>query len=446
MRCWRVSTASRRGCRIPASEQRSPARLCKRALPALLLIAGCGSGGGGGGDPGPDPGCDPSSEYCDSVPLSADPCSATQYWPRSVRSGQRPLIVHFSRATQAGKAAEVLALLEESWSVQVDQLGFSPPLPDGGDCGPDADYDVFVWPGVDGAYVQSIASNPATPHDDYTTFMAIDPFGAYGDEYLDTTLAHEFNHAVQASDDWWESATIFEMTATFVEALVYPDQDDYYFTLEDFQSMPGWSVFYDDGYRSWQMYGAAMFLHFLRERHYPADPGFIARTWRASRSNPPDPRPDYLDALRDLLLAERGVDLDEAFVEFMQWRWFVAEFDDSAHFEQGADWPYPVAWLEADAADASISVTLEAMLYGGAYLRIVNDGAAARTFTVDLTASDVDTDWRVSDVDAMPVLPTISVPPNSAVTIVAAVLPRSPESATSLDFDLREATLTLTAL
>jgi hypothetical protein len=209
-------------------------------------------------------------------------------------------------------------------------------------CGDDGRFDVFIWRNVDGAFVDTVADNPVTPYDDYATYMAIDAFGPYGGELLDTTLAHEFNHALQASDDWWESAFIYEMSATFVEALVYPDQDDYYYTIEDFQNHPEWSLFHDDNYRTWYMYGAAMYLHFLRERHFPQDPSFIARIWNAKRSDPVTRRPDVLDALRSVLLAERGLELDASVIEFMQWRWFVAAFDDGAHFTGGGE-----SWVRA---------------------------------------------------------------------------------------------------
>ena len=145
------------------------------------------------------------------------------------------------------------------------------------------------------------------------------------------------NHALQASDDWWESALIFEMSATFVEALVFPNQNDYFFTLEDFQNRPEWSLFYDDNYVTWYMYGAAMYLHFLSERNFAGDDAFIARVWRETRSDPAVGRPDYIDALRTVLLNDRGVDLDATVIEFMQWRWFVAQFDDRAHFLHGAN-------------------------------------------------------------------------------------------------------------
>jgi len=414
---------------------------------AALLLGACGSGGGGqdGGGPGSGTPCDPAVEYCDAVPLSADPCGEARYWPLSLRSGQRPLVIHYSRLAAESKAAEALAVLENAWKVQVDELGFAAPLDDGGACGPDGAYDVFLWPGVDGAYVDSVAVNPATPHDDYSTYMAIDAFGDYGGEYFDTTLAHEFNHSVQASDDWWESPLIFEMTATFAEALVYPDQDDWHYTMEDFQARPQWSLFYDDAYRTWYMYGAAMFLHFLRERYYPADPAFIARTWHRMRSEPGDGRPDYLDALREILLAERGIELDSAVLEFARWRWFVDELDDGAHFADGADWPYTVARVEFDAASSSIALELGAMYYGAEYLHITNDGATDRRFDVQLDDDDPAVDWRLATVGGDDVLPGIAVPAGSTVAIVAVALPASPVSAAGLSFATHTASIALTA-
>jgi hypothetical protein len=53
---------------------------------------------------------------------------------------------------------------------------------------------------------------------------------------------------LQASDDWWEASPHYESGATFAESLVYPDLTDYFYTLEDFQDNPGWSLFYNDGF------------------------------------------------------------------------------------------------------------------------------------------------------------------------------------------------------
>ena len=407
------------------------------------MLIGCG----GGGDRAPSPrvgeNCDSTIEFCGVIPQSANACTDDQYWPFEMQSGQRPFTVHYSRLSDADKATEMVGHLETAWAKQVDDLGFTAPLDDSGQCGNDGRYDVFIWRGVDGAFVDAIAENPQSVHDDYTTYMAIDITGSTGNALLDTTLAHEFNHAVQASDDWWESALIFEMSATFVEALVYPQQDDYFFTLEDFQNRPDRSLFFDDSYRTWHMYGAAMYLHYLSERYFPADPAFIARVWRMSRSDPSIGRPDYIDALRAMLLNDRGVDLDESIIEFMQWRWFVAAYDDGAHFIHGADWPTPVSLLQADAAMPQISNDMSAMIYGAEYLRVSNNDAQPRTFSVDLQQADIDVEWRLTTVNGVEVINNITVAPQSDEVIIATVIPAAPLSASTLTFDRRAATLTL---
>ena len=354
--------------------------------------------------------------------------------------------MHYSRFADEPKALEMLRILERAWDVQVDQLGFSAPLDDGGACGPDGRYDVFFWRGVDGAYVDSVAEHPATPHDDYSTYMAIDAAGEYGGALLDTTLAHEFNHAVQASDDWWESALIFEMGATFVETLVYPEQDDWFYVMEDFQARPEWSLFHDDRYRTWYMYGAAMYLHFLYERHFADDPAFIARVWRASRSDPESGRPDYIDALRSVLLTERGVSLDDTVVEFMQWRWFVAGQDDGAHFARGGDWPSAVAHIELDAAEPSFEVEVAAMPYGASYIRLDNDSPADRGFTVTVESADPYVEWRLTTAGGEAVAGSIEVPPASAPVLVAVALPAAEQSAGTLDFESRTMVVRLVEL
>ena len=94
-------------------------------------------------------------------------------------------MVHYQRTGDEAKALEMIALLEESWLVQVDSLGFTAPLDDQGACGPDGRYDVFIWPGIDGAFVSGINTNPATPHADWTTYMAIDVSGATGEVLLE---------------------------------------------------------------------------------------------------------------------------------------------------------------------------------------------------------------------------------------------------------------------
>lgn len=417
----------------------------------LITLTACGGGGDrsrpGQPDPPPPPPvyvCNDAFEFCGTIPTSADPCAEDQFWPLNASSSVQPLTVHFPRQDIEAKALEMIVLLEESWSVQVDTMGFTAPIDDGGACGPDGDFDVFIWPGIGGAYVSSVARNPATPYADYSTYMAFDPGGINGGAWLNTYMAHELNHALQASDDWTEDAQHYEAGATFAEAAVYPDDDDWVFELEDFQDRPQLSLFYDDNGATWYTYAAAMYLHYLHERFYPGDPGFYARIWRATRSNVGDDRPDYFDALRQVLLTERGVTLDESIVEFMQWRWFVDEFDDGAHFSRGADWPHTVAITDFDVASIPTTHPLDAMVYGANFVRIANGGAASVSFHATIDSPDADISWRLLHVAGNDVAGPITVLPNSDVVLVAVVLPMQEVWTGNLSFDQRAADLQFT--
>jgi len=420
-------------------------------LLSLLALASCGGGGSAArpAPPGPPPppppaaSCNDAFEYCGVIPGGADPCADTQYWPLSSSSALRPLTVHYPRATDEAKALEMIALLEESWTVQVDMIGFSPPLDDQGDCGEDGSYDVFIWPGIDGAFVSSVSDNPATPYQDASTYMAIDISGATGGALLDTYMAHEFNHALQASDDWAEDAQHYEAGATFAEALVYPAENDWFFEMRDFQRNPQWSLFYDDFGATWYTYAAAMYLHYLYERLYPGDPGFYARIWRGTRSNVGDARPDYLDALRQVLLTERGVSLDDTVVEFMQWRWFVGEFDDGAHFARGADWRHTVAVTDIDAATVPSIQALDAMVYGANYFRVTNSGVAPVVFSAAINSVDIDVSWRLLDVEIGVVMAPINLSPGEDVVLAAVVVPTTEVWTGNLAFEQRTADLEL---
>lgn len=429
-----------------------------RQLASILFccfaIAACGGGNSAArpAPPAPPPpppppiACNDALEFCGIIPGRADPCADTQYWPLNSVSALRPITVHYPLLSNEAKALEMIALLEESWTVQVDTLGFTAPLDDQGDCGVDGGYDVFIWPGIDGAFVSSVNSNPATPYQDYSTYMAIDISGATGGELLDTYMAHEFNHSLQASDDWAEESQHYEAGATFAEALVYPNEDDWFFAMRDFQNHPQWSLFYDDFGTTWYTYAAAMYLHYLYERYYPGDPAFYARIWRGARSNVGDDRPDYLDALRQVLLTERGVTLDESIVEFMQWRWFIDEFDDGMHFANGANWLHTVAVTEIDAATIPAIHSLDAMTYGANFFRVINNGAATLSFNAAINSSDLDISWRLLDVASGEIVAPVDLMPNEEIVLVAIVLPNQEVWTGNLAFDQRVADLVFSSI
>jgi hypothetical protein len=273
------------------------------------------------------------------------PCDRpAEDWSRFVASSRYPVRVHYQADQDRAVAESTLEFLEQSWKIEVEDIKFRAPLPDQGFCGSDA-LDIFIDYSLDYAYTDMVSDNPDTSWDDYSAYIVIDP-DAYGGELLDSTTAHEFNHVLQAADDWWDAASSFEMTATYIEDIVFDDDNGSYDIYEDFQKHPDLPLSFNDYYRTWYMYGSAIYLFFLRDRYAAGDSTFVADMWRNSRNpargsniNPSTNEPDFIDAL-DLVLQDlAGISFVESYTEFARWRWFVGPYDDGAHFEEGGAWP-----------------------------------------------------------------------------------------------------------
>jgi hypothetical protein len=378
-------------------------RMCRRAACwVLLVVAACGDGASTDDDDDDDDdddivACDPAAEWCDPIPASAAPCDDLDaYWPITAAAEAIPLVVHFSRVDQAATAGEVLALLEDAWSAQVDTLGWTPPLPDEGRCGDGPEIDIFLWEGNDEAYVEGFADNPATPYDDWFTFMAVDPWGSIGGELLGSTLAHELNHMMQAANDWFEPIGFFEMSATFIERQLYPDTGWFASIVADYQAFPEWAPHHDDGYETWFMYGSALYLEFLCDRYFDGDPAFLAALWEAARSDPsgdPDANePDLIDAI-DLALADVDASYADSLIELARWRYYTGARDDGLHFAIGADLPAEadVALIaDVEAVAATIPLDPAPELYGASYVQVRREAGQPASITVGLDVADTD--------------------------------------------------------
>ena len=347
----------------------------------------------GCGEPAEPAGDDGGVDAAPLPPLPADTAPCTQYdrWPDALASARLPVLVHYRGPAEAAVAAEVLADVEGAWDVEVGRLGFRPPLPDAGRCGPDDRLDVFVWAGVDECYVDVVGENPATPYDDEYAYLVVDPFGPYGGAILDTTVAHELDHVMQSADDWDDLPIAYEMTAVFVEDEVVDAEDQYLAQVVDFQAHPDWSIDRDDGYQTWFMYGAALYLRFVRDRYFAGDAAFIGEVWRRLRSPLGAGDPDLEDAL-DAVLAPRGGSFLASVPEFARWRVYTGTRADAAHLEEAAAMAEP-ARLARVAATTGGQVAVAPMLLGSAYVDVA--GAPGARVAIELRGADPAARWVV---------------------------------------------------
>ncbi len=281
-----------------------------------------------------------SSAFAAALP--PQPCRGN--FAYSIESSVYPLIVHYAETDLAAEAVRMLKFSEESWDIQVLSMGQTAPLLDRGVCGPDEKLDLYLLRGIGYAYVDSAVSNPDTFYDDWATYMVIDP-DVWGGPFLESTVAHEFQHMLQAADDWWE-INLHEAASTLMEDVIEDDLDYYYNVLPSFTQRPYRSVEFDDDYFDLFLYGKSQYLFFLRDRYFNGDASFLADFWRNSRSQARGcycrfsrNEPDFYDAIDTILGAIGPASAKDSIIEFSRWRWYVASQDDGDHFEEGGLWP-----------------------------------------------------------------------------------------------------------
>lgn len=349
-----------------------------------------------------EPRCDtPASRR--QIPLDTRPCEHPEYWPYAIASERHPVLVHYRQPDERATALAVVKYVDTAWAFEVGTLGFSPPLPDQGYCGPSAAFDVFLWRGRESCWVDEIAGSPSSPWGGRMSYMAVDPWGRNGKDILRVTIGHEFNHASQAAENWNVPQSVMEMTATYVEQYF---GDALLYNIRDLQDHPEHAVLWLDLDRSgnmqtYHMYGAGLYFYYLRDRFFASDMGFLSRFWKGTRNrnHPAADTATIVDAL-DALLAPSGSSFLQSAQEFARWRYYAGDRDDGRHFRP---WPVPfdqLPFLSASRVktdgevlisdgDASYTVKHPPMLLGSAYVEVVATKPGADSFEVSIASPPV---------------------------------------------------------
>lgn len=375
-------------------------------------------------------------------PSECKPCEHPELWPLSVASDKFPFIVHYRSDDELAVAGQVVGLLEAAWENQINVQGYTPPPSDEGMCGPDGRFDVFIWKGINTCQVDIISEKFVTAWGGRASYMKLDPWGDYGGAMLPQTVGHEFNHATHAANDWYETLTAFEMSASYVEQFYGPAVTGY---AKDFQGNADWGLLRDDGYDTWYMYGTLLYLHFLRDFYFNGDDGFLPQLWVAVR-NTPDlyvNKPHFVDGLNSIL-NPLGATFEDSLISFARWRYYAGIRDDGKHFRRLPTATAQLAFIpEATLPIKQIvlstlthKISPAPMLTGNAYLEIMQENAAQTSFQVAInTQNDPGVRWAVqavpglnaaSDGDIVYVssgLARVSFAPNGKRTLIFTVVP-----------------------
>ncbi|MFT5367701.1 MAG: hypothetical protein ACI8V2_002662 [Candidatus Latescibacterota bacterium] len=221
---------------------------------------------------------------------------------------------------------ETIKAFDASWDRQITQLGYNPPPSDG-----DGVYDIYIsslgtqsvygltWPGGSDTVIPShieIDNN----------FTDANVYFTQGIDGLKVTAAHEFFHAIQFGyyadfgASWWQ-----EMTATWMEDVVYPDINDFYAYLPGRLNDPEASI--DAG--GIHPFGGAVYAHHM-EQVYGIDA--VRIVWESLLSRAPK---NY--QLSEINLAMPGGEFANVLPRYAVWNYLTNTRARPNYYVEAAD-------------------------------------------------------------------------------------------------------------
>ena len=263
-------------------------------------------------------------------------------------------------------------VLDSTWELEVEQLGYNPPPSDNG-LGGGEEYDVYVidlghggcgfstpiygcaYPGSSNAVTHShLEIDNNFTDSSYVQTRGLDA--------LRVTIAHEFHHAIQfgyyAGRDgrWWQ-----ESTSTWMEEVAYPHIDDYLQYLPHFLSIPHRAL--NSNANDSHIYGTAIFSHFL-DQHYGRDLNRLI--WEELKERQ-SVNLDHFD--RVIRRVEPG-GLGVAVGEFAVWNYFTGRRHRRGFYAEGDKYPLVPTHDLAVAAKAVVRDSSLLDATGSNYLRL----------------------------------------------------------------------------
>lgn len=220
-----------------------------------------------------------------------------------------------SDSTTYGYALSIALAADSSWAVQCDQMGFFEPPPDNGVGGDDL-YDIYIVQLTGGVIGYASCAGeyqpPDSTHDCSASHIVVH-------NYIEDlgqrncVVAHEFQHAIQASYDYNEAIWFLENCAVWATEMVYPDVDDYLGCIasgDNALRTPWLDI------RSYS-YGGFPWVWMMWDRWgYES----VRDIWDYCAA---EPGANTLSA-HDSMFADRGVTFEEFFMDYGVWRWFTA--------------------------------------------------------------------------------------------------------------------------
>jgi hypothetical protein len=234
-------------------------------------------------------------------------------------------------ATTLAYAQSIADIMDYSWTIQCDSMGYFEPPPDKY-AGGDDRYDIYLMllSGGTPGYCSSGGEYkpPDSTHSCSASYIAIRT--GMGMNLCKATGSHEFQHAVQMSYDYQEPTWFMENCAVWMEDMVYDDINDYigYVGGGDNPIRKPW---YDIRSQAMYWYGGCIYPRYMWLR---MDEYAVREVWELCAETIGI---NTLLAQQDMY-ANHGMTWEQGFMEYGCWRWFVKThwyegcgmFDDEA--------------------------------------------------------------------------------------------------------------------
>jgi len=299
--------------------------------------------------------------------------------------------LHYNLATTDLPTATAAAgFITESWTAQVDTMGWRAPPPDAGAGGadPDVEIDIYLDPAQNAAVTVPTGTGTQA-WDDSAAYVVIDATATN----IQTFLAHELNHVLQYGYDVYEGDMIYEATAVWMEDEIYDTVNDYTTFTGEFQSNPERTLSFAT-YSDFYMYGGALFVHYLAS--FGNDGHLIEPLWDGlKQTTGVDNSVDFYDSVETQMATLGGFsDLETVYADFAGERYLMGT---NGTFDEGADIaPVEVLATYTLSTLESGTTTNPPMGLGANYLVVdTTDAEPGDTLTLTIDGADAGP-WRIA--------------------------------------------------
>ncbi len=261
---------------------------------------------------------------------------------------------------------------ENSWTVEIDEMGYDPPVESG-------EHLSIILDDTNEDLTEGAVGVTVINSDGSNLHISVNPWET--DEILQVTVAHEFFHSIQftLSNDGsdfvgsdftpnFQGVELAEETAVWFEDKVYDNINDYLGYLSGFLDYPDFSIFsgVQPSSNPYFIYGLTIWPKFLTE--YYSDDSIIKNIWTNYFASSLDYDNEYkvYDAFEEAIAAN-GDSLDDIFQRFTLWNL------DLKQYEEGDT--YPDVYTITDTTLDSYTLSDENFapaLYGTNYLYFTN--------------------------------------------------------------------------